>query len=136
MFKVINKNIYVNHGDAMTLTLVNNTDSFVGPSTTEQGGTVEPDQLKFSICERGNYNKMLFQHTFTVQQTAVQVDLEFQNEIMEELWASIPNPSNNEKIYVYEIELANHNATLVGRDKKGDKLFIVYPEITDEEASI
>ncbi len=121
MFQVINKNIYVNHGDAMTLTIVNNTDAF------EAG-----DHLKFSICEKGNYNNTIFQHTFEIPgesgDTAVQVDLEFQDTIMENLWNAIENPSSNEKIYYYEIELVEHNATLIGQDRNGAKLFTVYPE--------
>ena len=55
----VNKNIYLNRGDAITLQLVNNEGKF------EAG-----DKIKFYVCANGDYTNILFEKEFTVEETS------------------------------------------------------------------
>lgn len=116
MYRIENKNIYLNRGDRITIHLVNNTDNF-------HAG----DYLKFYICEEGNYENVIFSKRFDIDKDIDVVDIELtssETRLGEPL-------RNGQRTYYYEIEL-NGNTTLVGYDKMGSKLFVLYPEAIEE----
>lgn len=117
MYRIKNKTIYVNRGDAMTIHLVNNSDSFrIG------------DYINFYICEEGNMNNVLLKKTFNIDTITDSVDLALTSEDTRigETFGS------GKKTYWYEIEL-NKDTTLIGYDLNGPKLFILYPEAVVSE---
>lgn len=86
------------------------------------------DVIKFSIVTKGNYNDVVFQKEFKVEEDCTEYILGFTNEEMR-----IGEPiSDKEVTYYYEIEL-NNDTTLIGSRNKHKK-FILYPEAATKEA--
>ena len=112
MYRIKNKNIYLNRGDQLTVNLVNKKDSFkIG------------DTLEFYVCAQGDYTNVVFQKHFDIDENTQTFGMDFTSEEMR-----IGNPIKGDpKIYWYEIEL-NGRLTLVGYDNNGPKLFVLYPE--------
>lgn len=79
------------------------------------------DVLKFSIVTKGNYNDVVFQKEFKIEEEATDFCLTFTNEEMR-----IGDPISEKVTYYYEIEL-NNDTTLIGSRNKHKK-FILYPE--------
>ena len=116
MFRVRNKNIYLNRGDAITLQLVNNEGKF------EAG-----DKIKFYVCTNGDYTNVLFEKEFTVEETSNFAEIKLTS-----AETRIGDAFKDGSItYWYEIEL-NGDTTLVGYDDEGAKKFVLYPEATTE----
>lgn len=112
MYRIKNKNIFVNRGDKITIHLVNNSDNFrVG------------DYLTFYICEEGDYSNVILQKRIDISENIDVVDI---NLTSEETRLGDPLKTGS-RTYWYEIEL-NGDTTLVGYDNNGPKLFILYPE--------
>ena len=109
MFRVRNKNIYLNRGDAITLQLVNNEGKF------EAG-----DTIKFYVCANGDYTNILFEKEFTVEETSNSAETRIGDAF-----------KDGSVTYWYEIEL-NGDTTLIGYDDEGAKKFVLYPEATTE----
>ena len=112
MFKIEDKNIYCNRGDAISIIVANNSDYF-------KAG----DYLKFYICANGDYTNVLFSKRIDIEENAVEVVINLDSEDTK-IGPELKKESN---IYWYEIEL-NGNTTLVGFDKNGPKLFTLWPE--------
>lgn len=115
MYKVVDKNIYLNRGDAITIVLANNSDTFQ-----------LNDTIKIYICEQGDYSNVIFSKTFTVEEESNEVSLSLTSA---ETRIGEPIKSGS-KVYWYEIELNNHT-TLVGYDNNGPKLFTLWPEAVE-----
>lgn len=114
MFRIENKNMYLNRGDAISLTINCDEKFLVG------------DIIKFSVCKKGDYSNIIFQKTFTVDEesTSYTINLSSQD-------TRLGNPLKNAAAsYWYEIEL-NGETTLIGFDEDGAKEFILYPEATE-----
>ena len=112
MFRVRNKNIYLNRGDAIILQLVNNEGTFSAG-----------DKIKFYICKKEDYTDVIFQKEFIVEETSNFAEVRLTSEE-----TRIGDPIKNNSItYWYEIEL-NGNTTLIGYDDDGAKKFVLYPE--------
>lgn len=120
MYRIKNKNIYLNRGDAIKITVVNNNDVF---------STV--DYLKFYICEAGNMGNVLLEKRFEVPEESATIDI---NLTSEETRLGDPLKTGS-RAYWYEIEL-NGDTTLVGYDADGPKLFILYPEAVSSESEV
>ena len=110
-----NTTIECNRGDRLTLKIVIDTTFN------------ENDKLKFSIVEKKNYNKVLFQRTYTILEetdefyiTLSEDDTRFSDVISKPV------------TYWYEIEY-NDGQTLIGYDENGAKEFILYPEAPVKE---
>jgi hypothetical protein len=115
MYRIIDKNIYVNRGDAMTIIVANNSDSFK-----------VNDIIKFYVCEQGNFSNVLLSKTITVAEESAEVEIHLESEdtrIGDVL-------RSGSKVYWYEIEL-NGDTTLVGYDNNGPKLFTLWPEAVE-----
>jgi hypothetical protein len=118
MYRIRNKNIYLNRGDKITIRLANNSDVFkIG------------DYLTFYICEEGNYSHVVLNKRFDIDTETDVIDIHLSAEETR-LGEALKTGS---RTYWYEIEL-NGDTTLVGYDSDGPKLFILYPEaIISEE---
>ena len=117
MYRVINKNIYLNRGDAITIVLVNNSDTFKAN-----------DYIKFRVCEQGDLLNVVLTKTVNIdaQHAGSEVKIELTSED-----TRIGEPfKNGSRIYWYEIEL-NGEITLVGYDNDGPKLFTIWPEAVE-----
>lgn len=121
MFRVRNKNIYLNRGDAITLQLVNNEGKF------EAG-----DTIKFYVCANGDYTNTIFEKSFIVETTS-----NFAEISLTSAETRIGDPIKDGQVtYWYEIEL-NGDTTLIGYDDEGAKKFVLYPEANaNEEESV
>lgn len=121
MYKIKDKNIYVNRGDQMTIHLVNRTGSF-------KSG----DYLILSICEENNMNNTILTKRVEISDSVDVADIT----LTASDTRSLCEPFNSgAKVFWYEIEL-NENTTLIGFDSKGPKLFTLYPEAKKEGGSI
>lgn len=121
MYQIINKTIYVNRGDAMTIHIVNRTDIF-------HAG----DYLILSICEEGNLENTLFMKRVDITEDSGLADISLSSTDTRSFCDAFKSGS---KTFWYELEL-NENTTLIGYDKTGPKLFIVYPEASKIGGSI
>lgn len=112
MYRIINKNIFLNRGDKITIRVANKTDVFrVG------------EYLKFYVCQEGNYNNVLLEKRVDIDENTDIVDISLTS-----TETRIGDPlKTGSKTYWYEIEL-DGNTTLVGYDGNGPKLFVLYPE--------
>ncbi len=111
-----NKNIEINRGDSITIKLTNSNGTFnVG------------DKLKLSIVEKKNYNNVVFQKEYTVQESATDFYLNLTSE--ETRFCDVISKKQE---FWYEIEY-NGNQTLIGYDSDGAKKFTVYPEAPTKE---
>ena len=72
MYRVINKNIYLNRGDAVTIVLVNNSDTFKAN-----------DYIKFRVCEQGDLLNVVLTKTVNIdaQHAGSEVKIELNGEI-------------------------------------------------------
>ena len=113
MYKIIDKVIYVNRGDQMTIHVVNRSGLF-------NNG----DYLIFSICEEGNLKNTLFTKTVNVVEDIGYVDITLSSTDTRSFCDAF---KKGQKTFWYELEL-NGNTTLIGYDKDGPKLLIMYPE--------
>ena len=111
-----NKSIEINRGDAGTIRLTNKTGNFE-----------INDKFKFSIVEKKNYNNVVFQKEYTVQEQSETFDIVLTNEDTK-IGDIISKPTT----YWYEIEY-NGEQTLIGYDDNGAKEFILYPEAPNKE---
>ena len=112
MYRIKNKNIFLNRGDKITIHLVNNNDNFrIG------------DYIIFYLCENGSYEDVIFQKRVDIDKNIDTVDIHLTSD---ETRLGEPLKSGS-RVYWYEIEL-NGDTTLVGYDEKGPKLFTIYPE--------
>ena len=115
MYRVINKNIYLNRGDAITIRIVNNSDTFKAN-----------DYVKLYVCEQGDLSNVVLTKTVNISAAASEVDIALTSEE-----TRIGDPIKNaSKVYWYEIEL-NGDTTLVGYDNNGPKLFTLWPEAVE-----
>lgn len=85
------------------------------------------DIFKFSIVEKGEYEKVLFQKKFEVTEACSEYFLTFTSEEMR-----FCEPINKEEEFYYEIE-QNEDTTLIGYDETKHKKFILYPEAGNKE---
>lgn len=113
MYKIIDKTIYVNRGDQMTIHVVNRSDTF------HTG-----DYLIFSVCEEGNLENTLFMKRVEIPDNVGYVDINLTSEDTRSFCEAF---AKGQKTFWYELEL-NENTTLIGYDAKGPKLLILYPE--------
>lgn len=113
MYRIINKNIYVNRGDALTLHLVNRTGDF-------KAG----DWLTLSICEENNLENTLLTKRIDLSEASDVADISITSQETKSLCEPF---KSRYKMFWYEIEL-NDNTTLIGYDMDGPKLFVLYPE--------
>ena len=115
MYRIIDKNIYLNRGDAISIVVANNSDTFKAN-----------DYLKFYVCEQGNFSNVLLSKTIPIVEESAEVSISLTSEetrIGEPLKTGI-------RVYWYEIEL-NGDTTLVGYDSNGPKLFTLWPEAVE-----
>ena len=120
MYRIKNKNIFLNRGDKITIHLVNNSDNFrIG------------DYITFYICENGNYENVIFQKRVDIDDNIDVIDIHLSSD---ETRLGEPLKSGS-RAYWYEIEL-NGDTTLVGYDEKGPKLFTLFPEAISKGGSI
>lgn len=117
MYKIKNKNIYLNRGDRTIISVVNNSDTFkVG------------DYLIFYICKKGDYSNVVFSKQINVLEESYKVDIVLTSEE-----TKLEEPlKDGVREYYYEIEL-NGEITLVGYGEDGPKLLILYPEAIETE---
>jgi hypothetical protein len=114
MFKIKDKNMYLNRGDQITIELTGNQDFQVG------------DVIKFSVVKENDYNTVYLQKTFTVGEESDTFSITLTSDE-----TRIGDPiKTSSKTYWYEIEL-NGIDTLIGYDEDGGKKFILYPEAAD-----
>lgn len=113
MYRIINKNVYVNRGDALTLHLVNRTGDF-------KAG----DWITLSICEENNLENTLLTKRIDLTEASDVADIAISSAETKSLCESF---KSGYKRFWYEIEL-NDNTTLIGYDIDGPKLFVLYPE--------
>lgn len=113
MYRIINKNVYVNRGDALTLHLVNRTGDF-------KAG----DWIILSICEENNLENTLLTKRIDISEASDVADISVTSAETKSLCEAF---KTGYKIFWYEIEL-NNNTTLIGYDLDGPKLFVLYPE--------
>ena len=113
MYRIINKDVYVNRGDALTLHLVNRTGDF-------KSG----DYLILSICEENNLENTLLTKRVDLTETTDVADINLTSQDTKNLCEAF---KTGYKVFWYEIEL-NENTTLIGYDLDGPKLFVLYPE--------
>ena len=113
MYKIIDKTIYMNRGDAINIHVVNKSQAF-------QSG----DYLIFSICEEGNLENTLFMKKVEASEGDNTVDITLDPSDTRSFCEAF---KKGQKTYWYEIEL-NEEVTLIGYDKDGPKLLIIYPE--------
>lgn len=113
MYKIVDKNIYANRGDAISIVIANNSDVFK-----------ELDELTIRICKQGDYAQTLYQDTIQVDEPTAEVTIHLSPSVTRSLCEPF---GNGVKIFWYEIEL-NHDSTLVGYDSNGPKLFTLWPE--------
>ena len=117
MYRIKNKNIFLNRGDKITIIVRNKNDSF-------RFG----DYIIFYICEEGNYEKVIFQKRFDLDEDSDIIPIHLTSEE-----TKIGEPlKNGSRTYWYEIEL-NGDTTLVGYDNNGPKCFVLYPEAIGTE---
>ena len=120
MYKIINKTIYLNRGDACVFTIASKSVNFSAG-----------DIIRFYIIEKGNYENVIFTKSVTIAQDTNTVDLPLTSEE-----TKIGEPlKDGKREYYYEIEL-NGSYTLVGHDNNGPKLLVLYPEAIAEGGSI
>ena len=113
MYKIIDKNIYLNRGDQISIIVANNSDAFE-----------LNDVITIHVCEQGDYSRVVLSKQGEIDQNNPnQAKIELTSE---ETKLGEPLKST-EKVYWYEIEL-NGNKTLVGYDNNGPKLFTLWPE--------
>lgn len=96
-------------------------------SATSTGTFKKDDVIKFSIVTKDNYDDVIFQKEFTVQEDCTEFFLIFTNEEMR-----IGDIISKKVEYYYEIEL-NNDTTLIGSYKDGHKKFVLYPEAGDKK---
>lgn len=120
MYRIKNKNIFLNRGDKITIHVVNNNDNF-------RFG----DYLTFYICENGSYENVILQKRVDIDENTDAIDIHLTSD---ETRLGEPLKSGS-RTYWYEIEL-NGDTTLIGYDYKGPKLFVIYPEAVVEGGSI
>lgn len=113
MYRIINKNVYVNRGDALTLHLVNRTGDF-------KAG----DWITLSICEENNLENTLLTKRIDLAEASDVADISLTSAETKSLCEPF---KSGYKRFWYEIEL-NNNTTLIGYDIDGPKLFVLYPE--------
>lgn len=69
MYRIENKNIYVNRGDKITIFIVNNRDTFrIG------------DKITFYICEEGDYSTVILQKDFNIDEYSDTVGINLTSE--------------------------------------------------------
>ena len=115
MYRIIDKDIYLNRGDAITIIIANNSDTFK-----------VNDIIKFYVCEQGNFSKVLLSKPITVAEETTEVEIHLDSEETR----IGPPLINGTRVYWYEIEL-NGDTTLVGYDNNGPKLFTLWPEAVE-----
>lgn len=106
------KEITVNRGDRFTIKINNNLGTFkIG------------DKIKFSIVEKGDYNNVVLQKEFVVNEESTEFYLTLTSED-----TRIGDVISRPVTYWYEVEY-NGDQTLIGYDKKEKaKKFILLPE--------
>jgi len=111
MYRIVNKNIFLNRGEPLTIHLVNKSDNF-------RAG----DILTFYICKKGNYQDILFSKDFEIEENTDTIDMKLTEEE-----TKLGDPIKVGYItYWYTIKL-NGGTVLVGSETKGEKLFVLYP---------
>lgn len=108
-----------NRGDKGAIRLIN-----------KKGTFKKDDKFTFSIVRKGNYADVVFQKVFVVPEDCDIFYLSFTNEEMR-----IGEIISTRTTYWYEIDL-NNDTTILGHDKDGDKLFILYPEAAKKEGDV
>ena len=112
MYKIIDKNIFVNRGDAMSIIVANNSETF------------KPhDYIKFYICKQGDYTDVLLIKEINIEEETAEITIKLSSEDTR----IGPPLKKGSRTYWYEIEL-NGDTTLVGYDTNGPKLFTLWPE--------
>lgn len=117
MFKInADKSIEITRGDRATIKLTNKKSVFnVG------------DIIKFSIVEKKNYNNLIFQKQYEVEESGDTFNITLTSED-----TTIGDIISDKKEYWYEIEY-NGNQTPIGFDDNKAKKFILYPEAPNKE---
>ena len=122
MFKVDNetKRIDVTRGDigGMFVTAINELD---GTDYTFVAG----DVVRLKVFEKKDCNCVVLQKDFVAEEGSTMVEVSLESED-----TKIGGIISKEKEYWYEVELNPETApqTIICYDKKGPKLFVVYPE--------
>lgn len=112
MLYVVNWDISLNRGESINLQLISNDSFKIG------------DIIKFSIVEPGNYDNVIFVKEFEVPNDSDNFTITLTSDDTRKICEPF---KDGEKLYYYEIEL-NDEFTLLGKDRYGDKKFILYPE--------
>lgn len=112
MFKIENKNIYLTRGDAISIIVANNSDTFK-----------VDDYLEIHVYEQGDASRVVLSKRTDVNEetTTVTINLTSEETRLGDFL------KNGTRVYWYEIEL-NGDTTLVGYDNNGPKLFTLWPE--------
>ena len=113
--KIIDREISINKGDRATIRLKRKDGNF------EIG-----DKIKFSIIDKGNYNNVMLQKTFTITEQSEYAYITLTKEDM-----TFGDVKNNSKEYRYEIEY-NNDITLIGANENDDNVLLLYAEAGDK----
>lgn len=122
MFKIENKNIYMNRGDTIHIKLENETDLFM-----------PGDKVTFAITEKGNCNLCLYSLDTVVPTLGSDpryIEITIPSSATSSPKFPIEKFRTGFNIYWYEIELSagGEKTTLIGYDSDGPKLIYMYPE--------
>lgn len=121
MFEIdTDKTIHINRGDIGMFEFAP-TDKATGQPYVFKTG----DVVRFTVCEKGDYGSVVLLKDVVVNGETTAVDIALTSED-----TRIGEIINKEKEYWYEIELNPDTApqTIIGHDKEGPKLFMLYPE--------
>ena len=121
MLRIDKGNIYLTRGDILNLD-VSITDSEDNPYTFTTS-----DILVFSVKENYTDTTPLLRKNVTFDEETTVATIELTKED-----TSIGDLINRPAKYVYDISL-NGDQTVIGYDEKGKKLFVLYPEVSDDE---
>lgn len=113
MFKIINGDIHVTRGDRMGIRL------------KLKNGFLKDDEIKFSVVSKKDYNKILLQKMFIVEEDCETYTMYFTNDDTRFI-DIISKPVTN----WYEIEI--NGQTPHGYDENGSKNLTLYPEAPDK----
>lgn len=121
MFEIdTDKTIHLTRGDIAPLE-VRTKDKATGEDHIFNAG----DVVRFTVCEKGDYGSVVLQKDVVITGEATAVDLALTTEE-----TKIGDIINKPTEYWYELEVNPDTApqTLIGHDKDGAKIFMLYPE--------
>jgi hypothetical protein len=128
MFEIdTDKTIHLTRGDYIPLEL-RTKDKVTGADYVFNVG----DVVRFTVCEKGDYGSVVLQKDVEVNEEATSVDMALTTEE-----TKIGEIINKPKEYWYEVEVNPETSpqTIIGHDKDGAKVLMLYPEGDDASES-